>query len=94
MTSLLDDPMKNDSTTVKSAHSKGIASFLYAHRVDVEDPLRCILSTRLVIVVTGYALCTMRLHSTCSSSSLHDASARDDDIFLHFPLELLQNTVL
>ena len=49
MTSLLDDPMKNDSTTVKSAHSKGIASFLYAHRVDVEDPLRCILSTRLVI---------------------------------------------
>ena len=39
--------MKNDSTTVKSAHSKGIASFLYAHRVDVEDPLRCMLSTRL-----------------------------------------------
>ena len=43
---------------------------------------------------TGYALCTVRLPSTCSSSSLHDASARDDDIFLHFALESLQNTML
>ena len=44
--------------------------------------------------VSGYALCTVRLPSTCSSSSLHDAIARDDDIFLHFALESLQNTML
>ena len=51
----MDDPMKNDSTTVKSAHSKGIASFLYAHRVDVEDPLRCPVNQ--AGYSTGYGLC-------------------------------------
>ena len=59
--------------------------------MDVEDPLRSPVNQA---GYSGDALCTVRLPSTCSSSSLHDAIARDDDIFLHFALESLQNTML